>query len=91
MELTIFHMDGCPYCHNARRAVEELLEEKSAYGAVRLDWHEETRERELAESYDYYYVPAVFLGGEKLYEAHPGESYEECREKLRGCFERAIG
>ncbi|MBR5743474.1 MAG: glutaredoxin [Clostridia bacterium] len=80
--VTIFYLENCPYCKNARRALASLLEEKPAYAAIPVRWVEESRERELADRYDYYYVPTVFLGEEKLYEAHPSETYGDIREKL---------
>ena len=44
----------------------------------------------LADSRDYYYVPAMYIGGDKLYEAAPGEDYETIRENLRRVFEQAL-
>ena len=89
-KLTLFYLEGCPYCDNARKALKELGEEKAEYAAAEIDWIEESRQPSLAGGYDYYYVPTVFLGEQKLYEAHPGESYEDCLAALRSCFERAI-
>lgn len=89
-KLTLFYLEGCPYCDNARRALRELGEEKAAYAAAEVEWIEESRQPSLAASYDYYYVPTVFLGQEKLYEAHPGESFEACREELRKCLDKVI-
>ena len=89
-KLTIFHLDDCPYCHNARRALEELIREHPAYGEIGIEWIEESRQPELADAYDYYYVPAVFAGREKLCEARPGESFAECRQKLRAALD-AVG
>ena len=67
--VTLFYLTGCPYCVKAKRALEELKEENAAYGEVPLTWIEESREPELAGRYDYYYVPSLFLGEKKLYEA----------------------
>lgn len=87
--LTIFYLEGCPYCRNARRALGELTAENADYGKVGIEWIEETRRPELAEQYDYYHVPAVFCGKDKLYEAHPSEGYAECRENMRAALEAA--
>ena len=89
-KLTLFYLEGCPYCDNARRALRELGEEKAAYAAAEIEWIEESRQPSLAQSYDYYYVPTVFLDGEKLYEAHPGESFEACKDELRKCLDRVL-
>ena len=42
--LTILHLDDCPYCHEARRALNELCEENPAYRGVAVEWIEEERE-----------------------------------------------
>ena len=89
-KLTLFYLEGCPYCDNARRALGELGEEKAEYAAAEIEWVEEGRQPSLAEGYDYYYVPTVFLGREKLYEAHPGESFDACKDELRKCLDQAL-
>lgn len=89
-KLTIFHLEHCPYCHNAKRALQELLQENPAYGAIELEWIEESRQAELANSFDYYYVPTVYAGRDKLYEARPGESYADCKANLRRALDAAL-
>ncbi len=88
--LTLFHLEDCPYCHNARRALEELGREEPRFARVPVEWVEESTCPERVRQYNYWYVPSVFLGKRKLYEAHPGESYEECREHLRAALEEAL-
>lgn len=88
--LTIFYLENCPYCRNARRALQELTAEMSAFAAVKIDWVEESRQPALAEEYDYYYVPSAFLGREKLYEAVPGESYMVCKTRLSFVLNKAL-
>ena len=90
-KLTIFHLDDCPYCHNARRALEELTAETPKYGGVAVEWVEESRHPEIVEGRDYYYVPTIYAGDRKLYEAHPGESYSECREHVKAALDAVIG
>lgn len=90
-KLTLFYLEDCPYCRNARRALDELVKENPAYAGVAVDWIEESRRPELAEQYDYYYVPTVFAGETKLYEAHPSESYSDCKEKLRAALDAVLG
>ena len=55
-----------------------------------MEWIEESRQPSLAQSYDYYYVPTVFLSEQKLYEAHPGESFDACKDELRRCLDQAL-
>ena len=89
-KLTLFYLEDCPYCRNARKAMAELTGENAAYAAVPVDWIEESRRPEVAERYDYYYVPAVFAGEKKLYEAHPGESFDACKRNLASALDAAL-
>ena len=86
-DVIIFYFPTCPYCIKAKRAVEELKEEKPAYRAIPINWVNEHKDVALAEQYDYYYVPTVFYGEEKLYEASPSHSYEDIRENIRRAFD----
>jgi len=81
--LKLFYLTHCPYCRNARKALEELRSENSDYESVAIDWIEESEQPEIADKYDYYHVPAVFDGDKKLYEANPGESYDDCKAQLK--------
>ena len=38
----------------------------------------------------YYYVPSIFVDGTKVYEAKPGESYEECKQHVETAFRAAV-
>lgn len=87
---TLFYLENCPYCRNARRALEELAREEPKYAGAELTWVEESRQPELAARYDYYYVPTVYLGSEKLYEARPGESYASCKAKLKAALDAVL-
>ncbi|MBR0256533.1 MAG: thioredoxin family protein [Synergistaceae bacterium] len=85
-----FYLEGCPYCKQAREAVKELSEGNEAYSSVKIEWVEENQHPEISNQYDYYRVPTFFVDGVKVYEAHPGEKYEECRENVRRVFEAAL-
>ena len=89
-EIEIFYLTGCPYCNNARRAVAELMAEEPAYGALQLRWIEENEEPTLADSRDYYRVPSVFCGGDKLYECSPFQGYDAIKAHLKAAFDRAL-
>ena len=90
-KLTVFYLDGCPYCRNARKAFGELAEEKPEYGKVSVEWVEENQHPEIVEGHDYYYVPTIYAGSRKLYEAHPGESYDECKSHVRSALDAVTG
>ncbi len=89
-EIEIFYLTGCPYCANARRAVEELLREDPAYEALALRWIEENKEKDLADSRDYYRVPSLFYQGDKLYECSPLHGYEAIKAHVRAAFDRVL-
>ncbi len=89
-KITLFYLEDCPYCKFAKRAVKELNAENKAYNAVEIDWVEESRRPEISEKYDYYYVPTIFCGNEKLYEASPSEKYEDCKRNIKNALDRVI-
>ena len=70
--------------------MEELKAENPRYAEPELEWINEEKQPELAEQYEYFSVPSMFIGKEKLYEAHLGERYEECREHVRQTLEAAL-
>ena len=90
-KITILHLDNCPYCRHARRALEALREENPVYREVEAEWVEEEREPEKARAFTtYWYVPTIYCGQEKLYEAQPGQTYEQIKEKVRGALETVL-
>ncbi|MBQ3356088.1 MAG: glutathione S-transferase N-terminal domain-containing protein [Oscillospiraceae bacterium] len=88
-ELKIFYLEGCPYCRKAAEALMELKTETPAYEKVRIEWIEETRSPEIAGKYDYYYVPSIFCGEEKLYECSPRDNYGEIKRQLETALHTA--
>ena len=89
-EVTLFYLQGCPYCQQAFRAIRELKEENKDYKDIIIQEVEESTNPDIVSQYDYYYVPAMFIGRDKLYEAHPGESYQECKKHVREVFDAAV-
>ena len=67
----MFIMTGCPHCANAKRFMEELYKENPEYKNLEIEVINETDEPELANQYDYYYVPTYYLDGEKFHEGVP--------------------
>lgn len=89
-KLTLFYLEHCPYCRNARRALEALRAENADYARVEIEPVEESLEPARADRYDYYRVPSVFLGEEKLYECSPADGYEDILSRLRAALDRAL-
>ena len=86
----LFYFPTCPYCVKAKRAIEELKEERPEYQNIEIEWIDEHKNVSLADQYDYYYVPTIFYGEEKLYEASPAHSYYDIRENIRLAFDTMI-
>ena len=87
--LTVFYLENCPYCRKAADAVKELKAENPDFEKVEAEWIEESRNPEIAEKYNYYYVPCVFLGGEKLYECSPSDGSDEIKRRFEAAFKTA--
>ena len=67
-ELTMFYLRNCPYCIRALKYMDELRGEDSRYAQIAVKMIEEQQEKEVADKYDYYYVPCYYLDDEKLHE-----------------------
>lgn len=80
--ITLFYLKSCPYCKEALRWIEELKNENPEYRDIGLKLVEESVEKEYADSFDYYFVPTFYAGGEKL---HEGAS---TKEKIRKIFDK---
>jgi Glutaredoxin and related proteins len=84
MELLLFILKSCPYCIEARKWCEELARENPEYAKINIKIIDERVEHELADSYDYYYVPTFFLGKRKLHEG------AATKEKIRQVFDECL-
>ncbi|MBR0092528.1 MAG: methyltransferase domain-containing protein [Lachnospiraceae bacterium] len=89
-EVTYFYLSNCPYCMKAGKAMEELVRENPVYGDLRIRRIDEGKQPDLADSYDYYFVPTMFIGEEKCYEADPSQGYDEIRENVKRVFDLAV-
>ena len=89
-EVTIFELAFCPYCRKAHKALKALREESPAYAGVEVRWIDENLHRALADQYDYWYVPSVYQGARKLYEADPSQGYEEIKASLKAALDQVL-
>jgi len=48
--------------------MEELLEENEKYRALEIKIVDEEKNPEIANKYDYYYVPTYYVGDKKVHE-----------------------
>ncbi|GHV40154.1 hypothetical protein FACS1894187_20810 [Synergistales bacterium] len=70
-EVHMFMMETCPHCKKAAALMEEIFAEHPEYKSVPLKKTDETKEPDYAATFDYYYVPTFYVGGEKLHEGVP--------------------
>ena len=90
-EIKLFYLTHCPYCKQARKVIDQLYTENPSFKKIAIRWIEESQEPQIADAYDYYHVPTIFVGDEKKYEAHPGESYNECYQMIKDVFSEIMG
>ncbi len=65
--LTIFVLKRCPYCIKAKKMIAELMEQER-YADIMIEYIDEAKNKKLAATFDYYYVPSFYLDQQKLYE-----------------------
>ncbi len=83
-ELTMFYLETCPYCNRARQYMKELCDENAEYASIPVKMVEERQQKALADSYDYYYVPCYYIGGDKIAEGGID------KEGVRAVFDKAL-
>lgn len=83
-EVMLFVLKNCPYCVEALKWQEELMEEYPELREIPVRVVDERKEAALADSYDYYYVPCYFVGGVKMHEG--AASREKVENALRSAF-----
>ena len=77
-----FLLTGCPYCRNGLKAYEQLCTEHPEYKDIPVEWISEDEYPDVADRYDYYHVPSLFVDEEKLYECEPGQDYDQIYENF---------
>ena len=88
-KLTMFYLENCPYCRDARAALDALRKLNPAYAAVEVEMIEESRQPEVADQYDYYATPTLYVGEEKIYEAKLFDSYDVIEKNVQAALEAA--
>ncbi|WP_299221042.1 thioredoxin family protein [uncultured Alistipes sp.] len=64
----LFYLRNCPYCKKALRYIDEAKAAHPELAAVAVETIEESELPDVADSYDYYYVPTFYVGDEKVHE-----------------------
>ena len=66
--MKMFILENCPHCKRACQWISELKEENPEYRGIEIELVDEAKNSDLANCYDYYYVPSIFDGEFKLHE-----------------------
>lgn len=81
----LFYLRSCPFCKKALRYIDELKASHPEFRAIEIEMIEESEQPELADKYDYFYVPTFYLNEIK---AHEGGVYaDEVEQILRKALE----
>lgn len=81
--ILMFTMASCPYCKRAVRYMEELMKETPKYKDIPLKVIDENLEPDIADTYDYYYVPTYYVDEKKVHEGAAS------KEDVKRVFEMA--
>lgn len=73
-KVTLFYLPGCPYCKKALSAKDKLCEANDAYNQIEFEMIDERKQADVADQYDYYYVPCFYIDGEKVHEGAADEA-----------------
>jgi len=89
-KIACFYLESCPYCQMAVKAFKELQTENSAWKKIPVEWiDEESLTPAELKNFDYYYVPAIYVGEEKIYEASPADDYDKIKSEVKKALEFA--
>ncbi len=89
-KIKLFYLKGCPYCKKAEKAIEELISENPEYGKVEIERLEENQNAAEIAKYNYYYVPTMYIGEEKAYEASPIQNYDSIKASVKAVLDKAL-
>ena len=75
----LFYLKQCPFCKKAIRYIEELKAQYTELACVDIEMIEESEQADVADKFDYYYVPTFYVDGVK---EHEGGIYPVEVEKI---------
>lgn len=64
-KVLLFKLTHCPYCQKTFSDMEDLFAKHPEYKEVELEIIDENEQMEIANQYDYYYVPTFYVDGKK--------------------------
>ena len=90
-KITLIKMEGCMYCAQVLGAIKEVKADYPEFANVEVEILDKKKD-DRAKNFEgkYYYVPSMFVDGEKLYEANPDETYGDCLLSVKKVFRAAV-
>ena len=82
--LKLFYLAYCPYCKKALKYIDELQNSEEKYKDITIEMIEESQNRALANRYDDYLVPCVYIDEKKVHEGAADKS------DIKNVFDMAI-
>ena len=73
-----------------KKAMDELMTENKAYQSLDIEKIEESENVALAENYDYYAVPSLFIGKEKCFECTIQDDFDSIKANFKRVFDEAL-
>jgi len=83
-KITMFMMETCPHCKQALQIMDDLFAENVDYKSLEIEKIDERIHPDIADKYDYYYVPTFYVGDEKMHEGAVSP------DKIRRVFDAAL-
>ncbi|MEW9122433.1 MAG: glutaredoxin [Thermotaleaceae bacterium] len=80
----LFILESCPFCKEALTWMDELKQENPKYADVAFTIVDEKKEPDLANAYDYYFVPTYYIEDVKVHEGIAS------KDMIREVFEKAL-
>ena len=83
-KITMFTMASCPFCRMAHRWMDDVINENPGFKDIEIEIIDEVRNPEIANQYDYWYVPTYYVDGSKVHEG------ATTKKKVKKVFEKAL-
>ncbi|TCT12986.1 thioredoxin-like protein [Natranaerovirga pectinivora] len=66
--ILMFKLEACPYCKEALQWMEQVKKTKKEYEQLEITIIDEKLQPDVANDYDYYYVPTYYVDDIKVHE-----------------------
>lgn len=70
-KVTLFVLRSCPYCVRALNYLDTLKKENPSYANIVIEQIDEGEHPEIANKFDYWYVPTFYIDNVKHHEGVP--------------------